>query len=174
MAFEVEPGAYGIVAADLNDDRLPDLVTANIDDTTISVLLNTGTPPTPSCVGDCNGNGVVTINELILGVNIALGSAAVDDCPAFDENGNGMVGINELIAAVNNALGGCPEPIATRAPARALDFDSTTRSEVTVANSTTAATANGRVVAATAAGRQRVSARGEEAHGWCDGSRWRR
>jgi FG-GAP-like repeat len=108
VAFEVDPGPYGIVAADLNDDRLPDLVTANIDDTTISVLTNTGTPPTPSCVGDCNDDGMVAINELILGVNIALGSASVDDCPAFDENGNGMVGINELVAAVNNALGGCP------------------------------------------------------------------
>ena len=108
-SFEVDSGAFGIVAADLNDDRLPDLVTANIDDTNISVLVNTGTPPTPSCVGDCNGNGTVAINELILGVNIALGSASIDECTAFDENGNGMVGINELVAAVNNALDGCPE-----------------------------------------------------------------
>ena len=29
------------------------------------------------CVGDCNGDGTVTINELITGVNIALGSAPV-------------------------------------------------------------------------------------------------
>lgn len=108
VSFEVDPGAFGIVAADLNDDRLPDLVTANLDDTTISVLVNTGTPPTPSCVGDCDGNGMVAINELILGVNIALGTASVDDCPAFDENGDGMVGINELVTAVNNALNNCP------------------------------------------------------------------
>ena len=52
--------------------------------------------------------GSVTVNELILGVNIALGSADVGDCEAFDENGDGMVGINELITAVNNALDGCP------------------------------------------------------------------
>jgi hypothetical protein len=109
MSFGVDPGPFGIVAADLNDDRLPDLVTANIDFTTISVLVNTGTPPAPSCVGDCNGNGTVAINDLILGVNIALGSASIDDCSAFDENGNGMVGINELVAAVSNALDGCAE-----------------------------------------------------------------
>ena len=30
-----------------------------------------------TCAGDCNGDGTVTINELILGVNIALGSAMV-------------------------------------------------------------------------------------------------
>ena len=60
------------------------------------------------CVGDCNGDGMVAINELILGVNIALGSRPIADCPAFDCQGNGMVGINCLIQAVNNALDGCP------------------------------------------------------------------
>ncbi len=61
------------------------------------------------CVGDCNGDEEVTINELIIGVNIALGNATVDDCPAFDTNDDGEVTINELIAAVNNALSGCGE-----------------------------------------------------------------
>ena len=107
-AFATDVGPWGIVAADLNDDRLPDLVTANVDSSTVSVLVNTGTPPTPACVGDCNGDGMVAINELITGVNIALGSAPVSDCEAMDANGDGMVGINELIAAVNNALSGCP------------------------------------------------------------------
>ncbi|MDX2168469.1 MAG: hypothetical protein SF182_15450 [Deltaproteobacteria bacterium] len=60
------------------------------------------------CVGDCNGDGEVTINELIVGVNIALGSANVSACPSFDANGDGEVAINELIAAVNAALSGCP------------------------------------------------------------------
>jgi hypothetical protein len=108
--FEVGVGPFGLTAADLSGDRLPDLITANREDNDVSVLVNTGTPPTPSCVGDCNGDGEVTINELIVGVNIALGNAAVDSCPAFDANGNGMVTINELIAAVNNASEGCPAP----------------------------------------------------------------
>ena len=109
--FEVDLGPYGLVAADLNGDRLPDLVTANLDSEppTVSILRNTGTPPTPSCVGDCNGDGMVLVNELIIGVNIALGSAALDECVAFDANGNGMVLINELISGVNNALAGCPQ-----------------------------------------------------------------
>lgn len=67
------------------------------------------TPGTPTgCVGDCNGNGTVSIGELISGVNIALGNANVSTCTAFDPNGNGTVSINELISGVNNALNGCP------------------------------------------------------------------
>lgn len=60
------------------------------------------------CVGDCNGDGMVAINELILGVNIAQGSTPLSECPSFDADGSGTVGINELITAVNNALNGCP------------------------------------------------------------------
>jgi hypothetical protein len=59
------------------------------------------------CAGDCDYNDVVAINELVKGVNIALGSASLGDCSSFDLNDNGRVDINELIAAVNNALNGC-------------------------------------------------------------------
>ena len=84
---------------------LPQLVdertgTADVVDLTIPT-------PAPACVGDCDGSGAVAINELIIGVNIALGSQALTACPSFDPNHDGMVAINELIAAVNNALGGC-------------------------------------------------------------------
>ena len=69
---------------------------------------DTATAPT-GCAGDCNGNGQVTIDELIRGVNIALGNAALDVCPSFDVDGDGEVAINELVQGVNNALAGaCP------------------------------------------------------------------
>jgi hypothetical protein len=58
--------------------------------------------------GDCNGDGGVTINELITGVNIAVGSPLLDACRAFDANGDGLVTVNELILAVNFALNGPP------------------------------------------------------------------
>src|SRR5262249_41417577 len=64
-------------------------------------------------VGDCNGDGVVNINELILGVNIALARRPLADCRAFDVNGDGAVAITELIQAVNAALHGPPTPTAT-------------------------------------------------------------
>jgi hypothetical protein len=61
----------------------------------------------PACVGDCNGNQVVAINELILCVNISLGTSQLTSCQACDANNDGTVRINELITAVNNALNGC-------------------------------------------------------------------
>ncbi|MDX2169256.1 MAG: hypothetical protein SF182_19455 [Deltaproteobacteria bacterium] len=63
------------------------------------------TATAPRTAGDCNGNGAVTVDELVRGVNIALGSAALDSCPSFDPNGDGMVAVNELVRAVANALG---------------------------------------------------------------------
>ena len=66
----------------------------------------TGTPG--FCAGDCNGDGAVAIDELILGVNIALGSQPVSACPGFDTDGDGTTRIDELILAVQNALAGCP------------------------------------------------------------------
>ena len=62
----------------------------------------------PTCVGDCNHSGEVTVGELVTMVNIALGSAALSACPAGDADGSGTIEINEIIAAVNNALDGCP------------------------------------------------------------------
>lgn len=60
-----------------------------------------------SCAGDCDGNGTVSIAELIRAVNIALGNDDAANCRAADTNGDGRVTINELIQAVNAALLGC-------------------------------------------------------------------
>jgi Ca2+-binding EF-hand superfamily protein len=57
--------------------------------------------------GDCDGDGNVAVNELILGVRISLGRASLNDCRTFDANGDGEVSINELISAVKNSLAGC-------------------------------------------------------------------
>jgi hypothetical protein len=73
----------------------------------------TGPVPTPTvgppvCVGDCNDDGDVTVDEILTMVNIALGNALVDDCPAADANGDGQVTVDEILTAVNYALNGCP------------------------------------------------------------------
>ena len=65
-------------------------------------------PAQAQCVGDCNDDGMVAINELITGVNIALGSANVSAVRRSTSNDDGEVAINELITAVNNALSSCP------------------------------------------------------------------
>lgn len=61
-----------------------------------------------SCSGDCGGDGNVSVDELVRGVNMALGNGEVSACPAFDTDGNGAVAIDELVSAVSAALNGCP------------------------------------------------------------------
>jgi hypothetical protein len=75
----------------------------------------TPTPPRPPCVGDCNHDGRVSVDELITGVNIALGTQIAAVCPAFDANGDGKVTVSILITAVNNLLSGCPASAADAA-----------------------------------------------------------
>jgi cysteine-rich repeat protein len=72
-----------------------------------TALWLTAAAASAQCVGDCNSDGSVAINELVLGVSIALGSQPVSTCTAF-EDGSGMVTIAQLIKGVNNALAMCP------------------------------------------------------------------
>jgi hypothetical protein len=61
----------------------------------------------PGCPGDCNGDHRVTVEELIAGIGISLGSAALGTCNAFDPDGDGRVGVAEIVRAVAAALGTC-------------------------------------------------------------------
>jgi hypothetical protein len=61
----------------------------------------------PACVGDCNGDGEVTVDDLLVMVNIALGLRPLVDCPAGDGNDDGMITIDDILIAVNNALLSC-------------------------------------------------------------------
>src|SRR4051794_40433970 len=61
----------------------------------------------PICVGDCDGNGSVSINELIVGVNIALGGRDVSVCEAFNCQGAGVT-VSCVIQGVRSDLNGCP------------------------------------------------------------------
>src|SRR5512143_2237004 len=62
------------------------------------------------CAGDCDGNGSVTIDDIVTRVNIALGSLSPDHCPSFDCTGNGEVTVDCLITAVIAALNDCRPP----------------------------------------------------------------
>jgi hypothetical protein len=71
----------------------------------------------PTCVGDCNNSGAVTVDEIVLGVGIALGTQSLDQCRRFDCNGTGQVTIDCIISAVSAALNGCQStPTDTPAP----------------------------------------------------------
>lgn len=79
-----------------------------------------------SCPGDCNCDGEVTVDEILRGVIIALGTGRYDRCPAMDRNGDGEVTIDEIIAGVGHALGSCeastPVPTPAATPAGDLGF----------------------------------------------------
>lgn len=62
---------------------------------------------TAACVGDCNGDAAVTVDELVTGLNVVLGRAAADACPAFACNGSAQVTVNCLVTGVDNLLRGC-------------------------------------------------------------------
>jgi hypothetical protein len=51
---------------------------------------------------------VVTIDDLVTGVNISLGQLPISDCPAFDANVSGEVTVVELLQGLLNAQHGCP------------------------------------------------------------------
>lgn len=68
--------------------------------------------PTPTrtpriCVGDCDADAAVTIDELVGVVAIALDLAPVSSCDAIDVNTDGRATIDELVRAVAAALDGC-------------------------------------------------------------------
>jgi RHS repeat-associated protein len=85
-------------------------------------LLLTPASSVAVCVGDCDNNKKVIVDELVKGATIALGEAALDACPQFDRNDDRVVTVDELVVAVNNALHGCPvEATPTPTPPRATD-----------------------------------------------------
>jgi len=59
------------------------------------------------CAGDCDGDGAVTVDELIHAVDIVLGTASIDGCLAADANQDGRVAVDEVVQAVGNAQVGC-------------------------------------------------------------------
>lgn len=67
--------------------------------------------PPQSCAGDCDGNGEITIDELVLIRDIVAEQALPSACLAADADTNGIVTQEELDQARLNALGPCaPEP----------------------------------------------------------------
>lgn len=62
-----------------------------------------------ACPGDCNLNGQVTIDELILATRLALAStkSGTNACLPADQNLDYGIDISELVAAVGRSLEGC-------------------------------------------------------------------
>lgn len=98
------PAPLTLAFASLNDDRGQPLPLTAID----GAILITDAPNQPNrCVADCSGDGLVAVNEVIRGVNIALDNIPLSQCPEADANGDGAVTIGELIEAVKDVISGC-------------------------------------------------------------------
>lgn len=60
------------------------------------------------CTGDCDGSTAVTVDEVVVGLSMALGTLPVAECVAFDADSSSSVTVDEIVSAVSNALDGCP------------------------------------------------------------------
>ncbi len=76
-----------------------------------------------SRAGDCNRSGDVTVDEVITGVNIALGTASVDTCFDADRDYSESVSVDEVVTSVTAALQGVP-PAVERNPEESLLYTS--------------------------------------------------
>jgi photosystem II stability/assembly factor-like uncharacterized protein len=92
----------GVVRTLALDTRAPaTLFAGTIGDGVFSTVL------VAQCLGDCDGSGEVTVDEIVTMVNIDLGTADISACSAADPGNTGTVVVTQIVAAVNNALNGC-------------------------------------------------------------------
>jgi hypothetical protein len=68
------------------------------------------------CIGDCSGDGAITVDEIVTGVNVALGVSPMSACPPFDIDASGTLTVDELVSAVDGALRGCESAQPTPTP----------------------------------------------------------
>lgn len=76
---------------------------------------------TPGVSGDCDGNGLVAVDEIVSMVSIGLSTRPLDRCPAADRNGDGRVTVDEILRGISAALYGVggsetPPPLVGRCP----------------------------------------------------------
>jgi hypothetical protein len=135
QTFTVGHGPQSVVLTDVNGDNLPDVITANFNDNTVSVLLNTtpqdatvaffsgqqtfpvGKQPFAVAVGDVNGDGkpdIVTANYLDGTVSVLLNTTPQGTSPAaFAGEQSFAAGTSPQSVAVADVNGdGKPDVIA--------------------------------------------------------------
>jgi len=70
----------------------------------------------PPCPGDCNEDGIVGANELVMAVDLALGRRTLAQCVPADVSADGRTTVDEVVAAVTAALRGCTPKTARNGP----------------------------------------------------------
>jgi hypothetical protein len=87
----------------------------------ISLLLFTASRGMAVCGGGCSAGDEVTVEEIVLGIGIALGTGSAASCNAIDSNKNSRVTIHEILTAVNNVFSGCPHLVGDYSGSVQLD-----------------------------------------------------
>jgi len=110
FAFDgVPPGDYTVVAADgCGVFQCWPQQAVEVVDQDVALTLCPQRLAGDACIGDCDLDGIVGIDELILGVSMALGRQPFVACPAIDADGGGTISVDEIIRAVAASLRGCP------------------------------------------------------------------
>ena len=62
---------------------------------------------------DCDGNGTVSVDEILRGINIVLGNESLDLCLSLDADHDEQVDVSDLLQGLNAALNGCGGAPAT-------------------------------------------------------------
>ncbi|MGH3428315.1 MAG: hypothetical protein ACRDQZ_12240, partial [Mycobacteriales bacterium] len=113
---QVGDAPMGIVAVRVPEGQCPDACGTPAGTTSATVTpvptatATRASATTPiACAGDCNGDGTVTVSELITLVDLALGTTDPSTCLAAGANGDRQITIAEIVEAVGNALNGCPD-----------------------------------------------------------------
>jgi hypothetical protein len=101
------PAALTVTSTPVGDTATPTPMTGIDTPTASPTQTPTVSPAQSACVGDCNNDGQVRVNELILGTNIALALSELSECPELDQDDDRRVAISELVLSVSNALTGC-------------------------------------------------------------------
>jgi hypothetical protein len=106
----MQVGADGCLYASQNGTHFDDGTTSTVDNSVVRICGGfSASGAGPTCVGDCNHDREVTVDEILTMVNIALGNSPLSECTAADADGDGQVAVNEILSAVNAALNGCPQ-----------------------------------------------------------------
>ncbi|GBD26937.1 hypothetical protein HRbin30_02280 [bacterium HR30] len=72
-----------------------------------AAIVRGGCPLAEPCVGDCDANGTVTVDEVIRAVNIVVEILPKERCLAADSSGDWRISVDEVVKAVRNLLHGC-------------------------------------------------------------------
>lgn len=89
-----------------------------------------GAQAAPACTGDCNSDGRVGVDEIVVGVGIALGETAWARCVRMDADRDGSVDVDDLLRGVQRALDGCVD--CTDAGTCPDDFDFDAQREISL------------------------------------------